>query len=233
MARTVADAGLMFRALEGGRVEAPAAARGRLRFGIPRAYFCEPLDPDVGAALDRGATVLRDAGHDVLDLHIDDAAWTADVYLHIVLPEAAWYHAPMLERHADLYSPGVRLRLEMGRYVTAEDYVRAMRLRDVLRASVTHALGNCDALLLPALSIPAPPIGAATVDVDGTAATRAPVRATMLKLTQLFNMTGHPAIAIPAGKGSDGLPRGLQLVGNRGETWRLLEIAAAVESGLR
>jgi aspartyl-tRNA(Asn)/glutamyl-tRNA(Gln) amidotransferase subunit A len=230
MARTVADAGLMFRALEGGRVEAPAAATGRLRFGIPRAYFCEPLDPGVNTALDRAAAMLRDAGHDVLDLHIDDAAWTPDVYLHISLPEAAWYHAPMLERFADRYTPGVRLRIEMGRYVTAEDYVRAMRLRDVLRASVTHALGTCDALLLPALAIPAPPIGATTVDVDLTAATRAPVRATMLKLTQLFNLTGHPAIAIPAGQGSDGLPRGLQLVGHRGETWRLLEIAKSAEA---
>jgi amidase len=52
----------------------------------------------------------------------------------------------------------------------------------------------------------------------------------MLKLTQLFNMTGHPAIALPAGTGTDGLPRSIQLVGQRGRTERLLDIAAAVES---
>jgi Asp-tRNA(Asn)/Glu-tRNA(Gln) amidotransferase A subunit family amidase len=51
----------------------------------------------------------------------------------------------------------------------------------------------------------------------------------MLKLTQLFNLTGHPAIALPAGDGPDGLPRGLQLVGHRGQTARLLAVAAAVE----
>ena len=44
----------------------------------------------------------------------------------IVLPEAAWYHGPLLEQYVDLYSPGVRLRLEMGRYIIAEDYLRAM-----------------------------------------------------------------------------------------------------------
>jgi drug/metabolite transporter (DMT)-like permease len=52
---------------------------------------------------------------------------------------------------------------------------------------------------------------------------------TMLSGTQLFNITGHPAIALPAGKGPEGLPRSIQVVGHRGRTERLLEIAAALE----
>ena len=72
----------------------------------------------------------------------------------------------------------------------------------------------------------APPLGAASVPVGRTTE---PVRAIMLRLTQLFNITGHPAIAIPCGNGADGLPRSLQLVGHRGATDRLLEVAAAVE----
>jgi len=115
----------------------------------------------------------------------------------------------------------------MGRYMLAEDYVRAMRLRSHLTAAVDRALEGCDALLLPALPIPAPPIGAATVSVDGV---DQPVRATMLSRTQLFNITGHPAIALPAGRGPDGLPRSLQLVGERGRTERLLDVAAALET---
>jgi aspartyl-tRNA(Asn)/glutamyl-tRNA(Gln) amidotransferase subunit A len=51
----------------------------------------------------------------------------------------------------------------------------------------------------------------------------------MLSLTQLFNLTGHPAISLPAGRGPEGLPRSLQIVGHRGRTERLLDIAAAVE----
>ena len=51
----------------------------------------------------------------------------------------------------------------------------------------------------------------------------------MLRLTQLFNVTGHPAIAMPAGRGRDGLPRALQLVGRRGRTEQLLDVAAAAE----
>ena len=99
-------------------------------------------------------------------------------------------------RHADKYSPGVRLRLEMGRYILAEDYLRAMHGRAALRRAVDQALEGLDALLLPALPIGAPPLGAATVDVGGHTE---PVRAMMLRLTQLFNVTGHPAIAIPCG----------------------------------
>jgi aspartyl-tRNA(Asn)/glutamyl-tRNA(Gln) amidotransferase subunit A len=151
---------------------------------------------------------------------------TADVYLHIVLPEASWYHAPLLRSHADKYSPGVRLRLEMGRYILAEDYLRAMHARQVLRRAVDRALEGLDVLLLPAMAIGAPPIGATSVEVGGKAE---PVRAIMLRLTQLFNVTGHPAIAIPCGTATDGMPRGIQLVGHRGATERLLDVAATLE----
>jgi hypothetical protein len=51
----------------------------------------------------------------------------------------------------------------------------------------------------------------------------------MLRLTQLFNMTGHPAISLPAGQTSGGLPCGVQLVGCRGQTDALLRVALACE----
>jgi len=230
MALTVADAGLLYQGMKGTTIGTVAPAGGRLTFGVPGGYLQEPLDADVARALERTRAALRKAGHAVVDVSIPHAEWTADVYLHIVLPEAAWYHAPLLAAHADKYCPGVRLRLEMGRYVLAEDYVRALRLRDVLARSVEQSLAGCDVLLLAALAIPAAPIGAATVEVGGSTQ---PVRAAMLKLTQLFNMTGHPAISIPAGPGTDGLPRAVQLVGHRGRTDRLVEVAAAVERALR
>jgi aspartyl-tRNA(Asn)/glutamyl-tRNA(Gln) amidotransferase subunit A len=186
----------------------------------------QPLDADVRDMFERVRQALRTHRHTIVDVEIPHAEWTPDVYLHIVLPEAAAFHARRLEAFADQYCPGVRLRLEMGRYVLAEDYVRAMRLRETLTREVDAALRGCDALLLPGMSIPAPSIGAASVDVGGVTQ---PVRAAMLRLTQLFNMTGHPAIVLPAGHGRDGLPRAVQLVGHRGRTERLLDVAAAVE----
>ena len=227
MARTVGDTALLFRAMKGAPVQEIAPARDRLVLGVPREYFCERLDPGVREAFDAGMQRLIEAGHTVRDVAVEHAEWTPDVYLHICLPEASVFHAPGLTEHADKYSPGVRLRLEMGRYLLAEDYVRAMRLREWLRTAVDRALDGCDALMLPALPIPAPPVGATVVDIDGV---QAPVRATMLRLTQLFNITGHPAIAVPAARGADGLPRSIQLVGRPGHTETLLEMAAAVEA---
>jgi aspartyl-tRNA(Asn)/glutamyl-tRNA(Gln) amidotransferase subunit A len=229
LALDVTDTALLYYAmLDGdarhGRV--PPAADGPLWLGVPEPYFLDTLDEDVARLFADARTSLASGGHSLTALTVAHVARTADVYLHIVLPEASWYHARLLEAHADGYSPGVRLRLEMGRYVLAEDYLRAMHARTILRKAVDKALEGLDALLLPALAIGAPPVGASTVTIRGRTE---PVRATMLRLTQLFNITGHPAIAVPCGRGHDGLPRALQLVGHRGGTDRLLAVAAAVE----
>ena len=229
MARTVADTALLFAAMRNGSAaltDIPAPSEGSLWLGVPTDYFLDKLDADTRAAFGRTRSALEHVGHGVQDVNIAHAQHTADVYLHIVLPEAAWYHAPLLERYAEKYSPGVRLRIEMGRYILSEDYIRAMHARNILRRSVDRALEGLDALMLPALAIGAPRLGSTSVEVESG---REPIRAIMLRLTQLFNITGHPAIAIPCGNGADGLPRSLQLVGHRGGTERLLQVAAAIE----
>jgi aspartyl-tRNA(Asn)/glutamyl-tRNA(Gln) amidotransferase subunit A len=221
MARCVADVALMHGALTGGTFSDTART---FTFGVPRPYFCDFLDDDTASALARAVEALAAAGHRVVDVPVAGAHWTPSVYLHIVLPEASWYHAAGLGAHADRYSPGVRIRLEMGRYILAEDYVRAMWLRGRLSAHVDRALEKCDVLLVPTLPTAAPPLGATTVEAAGR---REPVRAAMLRLTQLFNLTGHAALALPAAPGRDGLPRGLQVVCR--ETSRVIEAGLALE----
>jgi aspartyl-tRNA(Asn)/glutamyl-tRNA(Gln) amidotransferase subunit A len=231
MARSVADVALLFAVLTGQPpAEHRAPATGRIVFGVPRPYFCDRIEPGVRQALDRTCEALAAAGHTVRDLAVDHAAWTPDVYLHIVLPEASCYHARMLEHSPLLYSPGVRVRLEMGRYLLAEDYVRAMHLRRALTAEVDRALDACDALLVPTLPIPAPVLGATTVDINGATE---PIRGAMLRLTQLFNITGHPSLALPAPQAVDALPRSMQIVARRHHTDRLLAIAGLVEECLQ
>jgi aspartyl-tRNA(Asn)/glutamyl-tRNA(Gln) amidotransferase subunit A len=233
MARTVEDTALMFFAMLDGEPRLdrlPVDEGDSLWLGVPVPYFLDKLDGEVVRLFEETRAALERGGHAVADTSIAHAERTADVYLHIVLPEAAWYHAPLLEQHADKYSPGVRLRLEMGRYILAEDYLRAMHARTALRRAVDRALEGLDALILPALPIGAPPLGAASVTVG--VATE-PVRAIMLRLTQLFNVTGHPSISIPCGTGRDGLPRAIQLVGHRGGTERLLGVAAIVERQIK
>jgi len=229
MAGSVADAALLFHAMLDGDARLdrlPDIKTEPLWLGVPAPYFLDILDDDVTRLFGGVRDALTRGGHSISDVSIAQAELTAEVYAHISLPEAAWYHAPLMRDYADKYSPGVRLRLEMGRDVLAEDYLRAMHARTALRRAVDRALEGLDALLLPSLPIGAPPLGAGSVTIGGR---QHPVRAMMLRLTQLFNITGHPAIALPCGIGADGLPRGIQLVGHRGATERLLQVALAVE----
>ena len=238
--RTVGDAKLLHRAmsasagaalhsggadLHSGGADLPRSAKD-LRLGIPRGYLTDLLDDDVRARFDEAAAALRSAGATLMDVSVPHASITPAVYIHIHSSEGATFHARTLDSVPERYTPVVRRRLELGRYVLAQDYARAMEGREVLRREVDAALEGCDALLLPTLPIPAPPIGAETTTIGGR---EEPVRALMLRLTQLFNVTGHPAMSIPCGATADGLPVGLQLVGRRLRTNDLLSTAVAIE----
>jgi aspartyl-tRNA(Asn)/glutamyl-tRNA(Gln) amidotransferase subunit A len=227
LCRSVEDAAILFDALRGTAAEPRTSATLRgTTFGVLRGYFRALLDTQVASAFDAACARLTDAGAVLEDVEIPHAADIGPIYLHIVLSEAAAYHAKMLDSRADDYTPNVRIRLEMGRYVLAEDYVRALSGRRVLIEEVDAALRGRAALLVPALAIPAPKLGAATVRLAGV---EEPIRNVMLRLTQLFNITGHPAISIPCGKTVEGLPIGAQLVGALHGTDDLLRVAAAAE----
>lgn len=230
MARSVSDAWIMYEVIVGagvasGATLSPSPVTG-LRVGVPRGYLFDRLDEDVESLVLGAVERLASAGAQVVDVDIPHVGDTPHVYLPLVLADAAEYHARTLEAQPGDYTPNVRFRLEMGRYVMGEDYVRAERLRARLSREVDAALAGVDVMALPALSIPAPVIGEATAPVKGGTE---PVRAAMLRCTQLFNLTGHPALSLPCGLTRAGLPAGLQLVGPRRGTPRLLQHALAVE----
>ena len=226
--RSVEDAGLLYDVLRGAMPapRRPVPASRGLRLGVLRDYFMALLDPEVAESFERACARLQETGVELHDVVVPHAGDIAPIYLHIVLSDAAAYHAKTLESRADDYTANVRLRLEMGRYILAEDYVRALRGREVLMHEVDAALTGCDGLLLPSLPIPAPTIGVGTVRIG---ASDEPVRNITLRLTQLFNVTGHPAISIPCGNTPEGWPVGAQLVGHRMRTDALLDTARAVE----
>ena len=226
--RSVEDAGILYDVLRDANPSARAADVDprTVTLGVLRGYFTALLDPQVASAFEHACARLREAGVTLDDVELPHAGDIAPAYLHIGLAEAAVYHAKTLEHRPDDYSPGVRLRLEMGRYILAEDYVRAMRCRDLLTAEVNTLLQRRHGLLLPSLPVPAPKIGAATVRI-GTS--EEPVRNVMLRLTQLFNITGHPALTVPCGNTTDGLPIGAQLAGHTGRTADLLQLARSLE----
>ena len=197
-----------------------------IRLAVLGGYFLELLDADVASAFSSACERLRDAGVELREAAIQHTSEIASVYVHLALSEAAGYHETTLARQPTDYTPAVRLRLEMGRYILQEDYVRAVRRRDVLRAEVDDVVRPYDALLLPTLPVPATLLGTETVRVGQSVQ---PVRNVMLRLTQLFNITGHPAITLPCGVTTAGLPVGAQLVGRWNSTSALLELAETLE----
>jgi aspartyl-tRNA(Asn)/glutamyl-tRNA(Gln) amidotransferase subunit A len=228
LAQSVTDAWHLHQALIGRPMSRPLVPRplSGITFGVPSRYFCDLLQPEVREQFELALESIRRSGAKIDEVSITHADYIATIYLQLVLGEAAAYHAATLESLPQRYTAPVRLRLEMARYVLAEDYRRATAGRCILQREVDAALASREALLLPTLPITAPRIGQAEVTIDGTAH---PVRNLMLRLTQLFNITGHPAVSLPVGRGQNGFPVGLQIVGRHHETDGLMQTALAVE----
>jgi aspartyl-tRNA(Asn)/glutamyl-tRNA(Gln) amidotransferase subunit A len=227
LARSVEDARWLWAVLSG-RALGPVDRRAprTLRLSRLGGYF-DVMMPEVRVAFDRALERLRAAGVSILAGSLQDTDTITRVYVNVVLPEAAEWHAHLLDTRGADYQPVVRARLESGRAISAVDYLAARHACARLRAIVDAALDTCEALVLPTLPIVAPPLGADEITVDPARGERLPVRSAMLRHTQLFNLTGHPAISLPIA--SDGLPVGLQLVGRLGGTERLLAVADACE----
>jgi len=226
LARSVQDAAWLWSVLAARPIHTVHHAEFRsLRLGLLGGYFAHPVDPLVATAFARACDRLRSAGAHITNVTVGSAPAITEAYVNIVLPEGAAWHAPWLDSRSGDYSPTVHGRLTSGRNTSAVDYLRARATCQMLRHEVDELLTTVDALILPTLPIVAPVSGQADVTIDGT---QMPVRMAMLKHTQLFNMTGHPAISLPIE--TPGLPAGFQLVGRLGATSRLLDIAAACET---
>lgn len=228
IAQNVGDAWTIYAVLTGA---APPATSSRsintVRLGKPGGYFLEKLDVDVRARFDEALQRLKDAGASIVDIDLGRLPDISLTYVNVVLPEAYAYHAEALAKAPEDFGRSVRARLEMGGQISRDDYVRAQGDRARMRAAVDKALSNCDALVLPTLPIPPQQIGATTVRIDSV---EEQLRPLTLRLTQLFNLTGHPAISLPCGTTRDDLPCALQLVGRRRETAELLDVALSCEA---
>ncbi len=233
LAASVGDAWLLYNAMKdaseqiGDALEA-APLKG-LRFGRLSGYLFDRLDADVERGVLDTISRLQQRGATIVDVALPHADDMAAIYLHLVFGDAAEYHARTLGSRPQDYTKAVRLRLEMAGYVLAEDYIRALRGKALIAREVDAALDGVDALVLPSLAIPAPPIGATTMPVKGGDDA---VRSLMLRCTQPFNLSGHPAISLPCGRSRDGLPIGVQLVGHKGRTPALVQAALAVEAAI-
>jgi len=220
-------------ALEGLRTTGPlpdppdAADLRGLRIGVLRDLGWRLVDPAIADVIDTALHTLAARGARLDDVSLASVPLIVPAYGTIVIREALDFHTPRLPEHADAYTPAVRTRLQTAPRPSDDEYAAALEARARIEADVASLLTRVDVLALPGLAIAPPPLGQSHVAwPSGEELTRA----AMLRLTQPFNLSRHPAVVLPAGITRDGWSASLQLVGPG--TAALVSVALAVEACL-
>lgn len=229
MGRTVSCVALLDAVLAGEPVEMPAAASlSGLRFAVPTNYVLERMDDTVGAAFERVLGRLSAAGVLIDEIRLDVLDRLPELTLNggITAAEAYAWHRDLIEAEGERYDPNVRTRIMMGKSLSADAYLTAIRVRKELIAAADKALADVDALAMPTIPI-VPPTIAEMEDTD----TFADLNRLMLRNPSVANMLDRCAISLPVGE-TGGAPVGLSLVGPAMGDRRLLAIARAAEAAL-
>lgn len=217
LTRDAADARLMLDALMA--TELPAGDAVKLTVGIPR-FFWDDLDPEVEAAC---KAALDAAGWPRREVEIDMQEHVRiSTALNLVLQAGPEFPASMLET-AD---PVSRAYGKFAALLPASTLVRTQRVRSQLRRSLARSFADVDLLALPTVPAPAPAIENPTVTLP---AGDQPADRANVRQTGLGNLTGTPAISVPVGLHSNGLPMALQLMGPWQAEARLLDAAEHIE----
>lgn len=198
-----------------------------LRLGVPREFFYDLLDEEVEAAVSAAIDHFASLGIAVREVSLPRISYTTAAFPPIIHAEAASFHETWLLSRPQDYGRDVRSRLEVGLTVLATHYVNAQRARAVMMADFEAALQEVDALVTPTMPTVAAPIGDETVVLRGEARDLRPV---YNRLTSPINLVGLPALSLPCGFNSQGLPIGLQLVGRAFAEATLITLGHAYEA---
>ena len=220
--------------------------KGPWRLGVPKEFFGAGLDPEIGATVRQAIEFYRKQGCEIREVSLPLAAeYAIAAYYLIATAEASsnlarydgirYGHRSAAAQDAiDIYAksraegfgPEVKRRIILGTHVLSSGYydayyLRAQKVRTLIRNEFTAVLRDCDALLSPTSPVPAFGLGEKSAD---------PLA---MYLTDIYtisvNLAGLPALSIPCGFTHGGLPVGLQLIGRPLQESDLLAIAHAYE----
>ena len=199
-----------------------------LRVGMPTSYFFDDADPETEAAVRAAAATLEGLGAVLVDVAPPMTDSMLACLWGICLPESAAYHQSMLRERGHLYTDQVRSILEVGEFIHATDYIRALRVRTLIQQSWAEMFTGIDVLLTPTVPGPAPLVDQSVRQLPGGG--EEAVMTMLVRLCAPANLTGLPSIALPCGISSTGLPIGLQLMGRPFDEATLLRAGAAYEA---
>jgi aspartyl-tRNA(Asn)/glutamyl-tRNA(Gln) amidotransferase subunit A len=244
LTRTVADAALALQALSGFDAADPGSSRHPLpnfsrgltagvkglRLGVPREFFWDNVDPEVAEAVKKAIAVLAGLGAAVRQVSWPMAVEAKAISFLIMGAESYSVHERWLKARPEDYGPDVRQRLAQGATILAGDYLRAQRLRRGLIQTLDAVLATCDVLLTPTVPVAAPRLDETTLKWPKEAES---MTAALPRLTRAFNLTGTPALSVPCGLTTQGLPIGLQIAGRAFDEATVLRVGHAYEQAAR
>ena len=218
MTWTVEDAALMLQVIAGHDPKDPTSSHEPVpdysaalqtdlkgvRVGVPRHYFFAEdvgLDEDTANAVAQGIQTLKELGATVQDVEIPSLTLASIANTVIMIGEANAYHEKNLKSQPENFGDIVRTRFILGGAFTSADYIQSQRARSRLKREAAEAMQKVDVLAMPVMSKPA----AALKDFDPMGMMMSP------SLMGPFNQTGMPAMSVPCGFSSAGLPIGMQL----------------------
>jgi aspartyl-tRNA(Asn)/glutamyl-tRNA(Gln) amidotransferase subunit A len=174
-----------------------AALKGDLRgtrLGIPSTFYFEHADPDVVTAVRTAIETMQQLGATVREVDLPHSCYGSSASWSIAYTESfAFHRANFFARSRD-YTHAFLHKITGAACLTAEERVTAQRLRQVITAEFLAALAEVDALVTPTTAYAAYPIGGTSPQAD------------MRSLTRPVSLTGLPALAVPCGFTSTGLP---------------------------
>lgn len=230
LTKTVGDAALLLEVLSDAPFSAASTVWRNLEgavVGIPRSYFFDHLAPEVEDAVNDCIETVEELGGEVVDADVPSMRYAPAAQLFTIAAEAFDVHRQMLGERAESLPEDVRLRLEMGMFFFASDYVRAQRLRGMIQREVDEALEKADVLLTPTMAVTVPDEDEKEVEAGGATW---PTQFALSRLSMPFTATGHPALTFPWSADGRGCPIGMQLVGRPMEEIAVLSAARILEN---
>ena len=240
LARTVRDCARLLSVLAGHDPNDPTTSRrpvpdyeagidaglAGLRIGIAEGCFGTDVSPEVSAAVSAATAELGRLGAEIVSVRPPDLDVLNSYGMIIARAESAAIHARWLRERPEDYTPLVREWLSIGLAFPATAYIEALNMRGPLLTAFRRAVfRKADILVLPSVPIPAP--SRAESGADGPRHTE--IAAILSSLTRLFNYLGVPALSLPCGFSSAGLPLSMQLVAAPFEEAKLLRAGHAYQ----
>ena len=244
MTRTVKDNALLLAGMAGHDRKDPTSAQqpvpdfcatieagvSGLRIGVERDYFFyDGVIDEIRTAVEGVIAEYREQGAKIVELSMPELEITQDALFTIVLCEGSSYHRKLIREHGDKYDPATRAIVQLGELVPATHYLAAQQARAVYRDAINRAFDDqqLDAMLWPTMPMTTAPLDMLNAPrADGYPDT--PV-GSMCHHTFNANLAGLPALSVPCGITSAGLPFGFQLTGRAFDEAMLYRIARAYE----